>query len=130
MAEYRSGNKEIRRVPHDWDHPVWGEMDVVRYKEVGIHRPTFDECISEALEDWNEARLGWGSHPNYDVAIEFVDYIRPPLWYQYNPDFDKQTASCYLIYEIDSIGLGVPIGPVCDTLTELIEHLLESYGGN
>jgi len=132
--------REIRRVPEDWEHPVYTDDLVTESQRGRIGKPIamYDEDIETATRKWVDGAALWiqGKHPDQQFAAENgTDY---PDWYERtfyaysthesrSPDPESyrrpfvSEPTHYQVYE--TVSEGTPVSPVFATTDEMIDWL-------
>ena len=119
-------NREVRRVPKNWQHPVDGK---------GNYIPLFGSSVSEAQRRWEKHNAKWkeglrqSDRGSSWVAVEeeyknltFADWdgYRPKPC-EYMPDWTEEERTHYQLYETTTEG--TPISPVFSSPEELAQWL-------
>lgn len=89
--------REIRRVPHDWEHPK---------NEKGKYIPLHDKDLETAKKLYNPEE--------YDGEPMCEETYRSRKWCE-------EEAKCFQVYE--TVSEGTPITPVFDNTEDLISYL-------
>lgn len=123
--------REIRRVPPNWEHPrrkcphePWhgGCTDAKAHNGM-CYQPMHDDDFDHALGEWLAEYVQWknGTHPDYDPAIPFQEWIGgPPDPDYYHPKWEVE-PTWYQLYE--TVSEGCPVSPPFATKEELIDYL-------
>lgn len=123
--------REVRRVPADWQHPI--------YPATGRYIPLFDgKDFAVELRDWNEGNAKWsrGEFPDdADAATRKLTYSEcngdQPKARDYMPAWPDAERTHLMMYE--NASEGTPISPAFKTPEELARWLADTnasaFGG-
>lgn len=122
--------REIRRVPPDWEHPVYTADDTRDPDRLGKTKPLYDNDYQSVAEEWishfeahrrGEPISAWSAKYAY-----YWEYDSPPDKEYYRArKWTEEEATHYQMYE--TVSEGTPLTPVFATKEELVQHLI-SHG--
>lgn len=121
--------REIRRVPPNWQHPVYTENETNDPRKLGEFIPMCDQTFKDAVEEWKAGFLEWenGKRPScVSDDCEFWEWEgMPPEPEQYRPEF-KEKPTWLQVYE--TVSEGTPCSPPFETKEELVNYLMTEGG--
>lgn len=138
--------REIRKVPADWQHPMYATEQLIidggddstledfvrafarpRYGMREIYHPLYDCSQREAMADWLEEKTEFeqdmtpeGIQHRSEYTFEEWHGEAPDPEY-HRPDWPEESRTHYQMYE--TVSEGTPVSPVFAALEELIEWL-------
>jgi hypothetical protein len=125
--------REIRRVPPDWEHPVYTADTAPRRDWIGHHIPLYDRSYREAAEEWMAGYQAWQNHTHrdwekfHDRYPYFWDWDSPPNQEHYREEeWTPEEATAYQMYE--TVSEGTPVSPVFETTDQLWAWLVNEKG--
>lgn len=120
--------REIRRVPPNWQHPVYTEDDAPSNR-VGQPRPCHDTDYPTAAAKWKRDFAEWEARGPIRVMrdgslwdCEFWEYDSPPDPETCRPAFAEE-PTWWQVYE--TVSEGTPVSPAFETKEALIDYLAE-----
>lgn len=124
--------REIRRVPPNWQHPVYTEENARRSDRIGDYIPMLDKSFKDAAKEWKEEFYKWeaGERPDYITDScrndEYWEYAgAPPEPDDYRPEFTEE-PTWFQVYE--TVSEGTPCSPPFATEEELVVYLMTEGG--
>ena len=126
--------REIRRVPPNWEHPVYTADNASHTSDIGGFIPMYDQSFKEAAEEWKQRLLAWErgerecyfKKDKYPSDYQFWEWDGgPPDRESYRPEFTEE-PTWYQVYE--TVSEGTPCSPPFETKEELIQYLMTEGG--
>jgi hypothetical protein len=139
--------REIRRVPPDWEHPMYMHQYLGHPMQMVPH-PLFDEVYEDALAEWEAGKTAWDAdeplptdwetpkrcrsqiqaeYPEDTVSFEEWHGEPPDPAYYRHRRWTTEEATAYQVYE--TVSEGTPVSPVLKTREELIAWLTSDHPG-
>lgn len=118
--------REIRMVPPFWVHPKTQKFDFRSQRYEDCLQPMHNQPYIEAFREWLKEHELWekGEHPDQDPKYSHYAQFggdAPNIEY-YRPNWSKETATWYQVYE--TVSEGTPVTPAFETKEELINYLV------
>jgi len=114
--------REIRRVPHDWEHP---KTEQQRWNgKVLAYAPLHDQVFEDVARKWLDNAIAWdkGNDPHKAEYPFFWQWDgMPPDPKYYRPKWTSEPTH-YQMYE--TVSEGTPVTPHFATKEELVEYLV------
>lgn len=121
--------REIRRVPPNWEHPVYTENDAHRSNLVGQLRPCIDQDYDSAAAEWIDGFNQWQQGKHKAQLKGWVASLKYFWEYDSVPDADvcrpkfTEEPTWFQMYE--TVTEGTPCTPPFATKAELVDWLVE-----
>jgi hypothetical protein len=128
--------REVRLVPHNWQHPTYGEhaknnksiyymraATESRNRQKDSYIPLDDKNYHVAATEWIEGFIDWHVNGNKDsnLSENYWEYAGNPPSEDFYVPYKKEDATWYQLYE--TVSEGTPVSPPFATKEGLIEYL-------